>query len=148
MQRYFPGFPSGLPGFGLLLLRLAVGIHLCVGTLLAPEATSFSTIDSSVLGVIAAFGILAGVSTILGVVTPFIQPLVAMTQLSILANHIGFRDGLGGTETEVWLVSLTAVIATSLVLLGPGAYSIDARLFGRRQIIISTTRRNAETLRS
>jgi uncharacterized membrane protein YphA (DoxX/SURF4 family) len=33
-------------------------------------------------------------------------------------------------------VAFTAVIAVALVCLGPGAFSLDARLFGRREIII------------
>jgi len=31
---------------------------------------------------------------------------------------------------------LTAAIAIAIVCLGPGAFSLDARLFGRREIII------------
>jgi hypothetical protein len=35
-----------------------------------------------------------------------------------------------------------AAISAALVLLGPGAFSIDARLFGRREIIIPEARRS------
>ena len=31
---------------------------------------------------------------------------------------------------------LAAIIAVAIVFLGPGAFSLDARLFGRREIII------------
>jgi uncharacterized membrane protein YphA (DoxX/SURF4 family) len=31
---------------------------------------------------------------------------------------------------------LATTIAVSIALLGPGAFSVDARLFGRREIII------------
>jgi hypothetical protein len=33
-----------------------------------------------------------------------------------------------------------AAISAALVLLGPGAFSLDARLFGRREIIIPESR--------
>jgi hypothetical protein len=32
--------------------------------------------------------------------------------------------------------ALATVIAVALICLGPGAFSLDARLFGRREIII------------
>jgi uncharacterized membrane protein YphA (DoxX/SURF4 family) len=35
-----------------------------------------------------------------------------------------------------------AIICVALVLLGPGAFSLDARLFGRREIIIPNSRRD------
>jgi uncharacterized membrane protein YphA (DoxX/SURF4 family) len=36
-----------------------------------------------------------------------------------------------------------AAISAALVLLGPGAFSLDARLFGRREIIIPESRSSA-----
>ena len=36
-----------------------------------------------------------------------------------------------------WLaLAFFIVMATAIVLLGPGAFSLDARLFGRREIVI------------
>jgi hypothetical protein len=35
--------------------------------------------------------------------------------------------------------ALSAVIALAVICLGPGALSLDARLFGRREIIIPTS---------
>ena len=32
---------------------------------------------------------------------------------------------------------VAAFVAAAIVLLGPGAYSIDARIFGRREIVIA-----------
>jgi hypothetical protein len=37
-------------------------------------------------------------------------------------------------------VAVVVAVALALVLLGPGAYSLDARFFGLRQIIIPPTR--------
>ena len=34
------------------------------------------------------------------------------------------------------------VLTTAIALLGPGAFSIDARMFGRREIIIRNTSRS------
>ena len=56
----------------------------------------------------------------------FITPVVAVVVgLFDLALALSIQDG-------VELLVLTAVIA----LLGPGAFSIDARLFGRREVFI------------
>jgi uncharacterized membrane protein YphA (DoxX/SURF4 family) len=39
---------------------------------------------------------------------------------------------LGGTPALI----LIALMAVAVALLGPGAFSLDARLFGRREIVI------------
>ena len=45
--------------------------------------------------------------------------------------------GLAIAEHDLWQAHiLEAGISFSLALLGPGAYSVDARLFGREEIII------------
>lgn len=46
----------------------------------------------------------------------------------------------GGWPAAVYLASMCAAI----ILLGPGAYSVDARLFGRREVYIPPSARGSE----
>jgi len=47
----------------------------------------------------------------------------------LVAPNVAFFD----TRTTA---ALAAVIAAAVVCLGPGAFSLDSRLFGRREIVI------------
>jgi hypothetical protein len=40
---------------------------------------------------------------------------------------------------------LAAIMAAAIVFLGPGAFSLDARMFGRREIIIPQAPRRPES---
>ena len=39
-----------------------------------------------------------------------------------------------GVTLRVWMPLALAVLGASLAMIGPGAWSLDARLFGRKQI--------------
>jgi len=120
LRRLFYTFAGGGPGIGLLLLRLVVGIALIVrGT---------ETFQGKPIGD-AAFHLLAlgdGVLLIAGLWTP-----IAGTALVVL----GLWSALLLHENSYPDV-LLAAIGAALTLLGPGAWSVDARLFGWKRIDI------------
>ena len=68
---------------------------------------------------------------LLGFVTPVAAVLIGLTSLGLALWTTSYPI------QELEVVVLAAVIA----LLGPGAFSIDARMFGRREILIPVTRR-------
>jgi hypothetical protein len=61
----------------------------------------------------------------IGLLTPVAAILAAL--------EAGCRHGLLDTNLSM---ALASVILVAVVLLGPGAFSVDARLFGRREVII------------
>ena len=68
---------------------------------------------------------------LLGFVTPIAAVLIGFTSL-----------GLAIWTTPYPIQDLDVVVlAVVIALLGPGAFSIDARMFGRREILIPVTRR-------
>ncbi len=130
----FPTFPGGWPGVGLLLLRAAV-----VVTVLA-QCIAYA-VDWHHLGfVTAAVGFLAiasSVSLLIGYLTPFSAVLVALTSLgTALSWFPAPNPNLFDTKLAT---ALATVIAVAIICLGPGAFSLDARLFGRREITIPTS---------
>ena len=110
-------FPGGWPGAGLLVLRLAAAIPLLLeGFWVAPHD-----------GLYARF-IAIGVGSLLlaGLWTPVAGGLQAIIEVwTIFARE-------APPSTHV----LLAALGVSLVMLGPGAWSVDARLFGRKRIDI------------
>ena len=123
MQRLFSTFPNGWPGFGLLLLRLGVGIAL-----ISFGVNGFFE-ASSEPGAIAPVSIEAagGILLILGLWTPVAGASIALDELWIALSL--YSSPSGGNWNHVFL----AVLAAGVAMLGPGAWSIDARLFGRKQ---------------
>lgn len=113
-------FPSGWPGAGLLVLRLSAAIPLLL------EGCSESW-GPPHYGLYAGF-ITIGVGSLLlaGLWTPVAGALQAIIEVwTIFAR---------GTAPSMYV--LLAALGVSLVMLGPGAWSLDARLFGRKRIDI------------
>ena len=122
MQRLFSSFADGWPGAGLLLLRLLAGSGLFYGAILSGRST-FDTFLIVQYVLAAAFGAML----VAGLFTPFAGILAAAVEVWIAFSHPGSR------WPQIGLAGLTL----GLAMIGPGAWSIDARLFGRKQIDLS-----------
>jgi hypothetical protein len=114
-------FPTGSAGVALVLLRLSVSALLVTNVVLSEDPTIH-------MWELTGLGLL-GASLWLGVFTPLASILTCLVEIAALSD----LKQLGATHL---LVSI--LIASSLAMLGPGAYSVDARMFGRRLVVSST----------
>ena len=134
MQRVFSTFPDGLPGAGLLLLRGAAGAALLVqGTAYFMDSHDLSLLTWA----IALLTVASGAALLIGYLTPFASALAALFSLGSVFSWFPLPH-LDLFEARL-TAGLAAVIVVALVCLGPGAYSLDAHLFGRREIIIPSS---------
>ncbi|MGA2048600.1 MAG: hypothetical protein ABSG96_12945 [Terracidiphilus sp.] len=87
------------------------------------------------LGLIA---VISGLVFLVGFMTPIVGSILA---LGYLAESVSlyFSDEASKHATACTTFYL-ALISLALALLGPGAFSVDARLFGRLEIIIPDRR--------
>lgn len=108
-------FPHGAPGFALLLLRISVAAMLLVNC---------CGLSSSRL--VFAGVLLISIALAIGFVTPYLSVIaVGLAVANLVSGHVGAQ----------WY-ALSIMDAVVLAILGPGAYSIDARLFGRSVTVV------------
>ena len=141
MQRLSSGFPAGVPGAGLLLLRLTLGVYLIAqGVRIMALLVNAGTPPTILAALTALAMLLGGALGAVGILTPITQSMSAAGGLMTLIEAIRTPPAAIGLEVPWPLALMTTVVAVSLVLLGPGAYSIDALLFGRKEIPIPLPR--------
>jgi uncharacterized membrane protein YphA (DoxX/SURF4 family) len=128
VQRLFSAFPGGRPGIGLLLLRITVGFVAIAQGSLSLANTSAPTV---VTWATACLAIVSGTALLVGFLTPGTGLALALTVP--LFWMPGRADGLIFDRIGGMLVIADAA---AIAFLGPGAFSIDARLFGRREILV------------
>ncbi len=120
MQRLYTTFPNEWPGAGLLLLRLAEGVPSVVQgvTRALDSGVTVATLPYAV-------DILSGLLLIAGFWTPIGGLLQALVEFSSALSGSGYEHIVRG------------IIGLSMAMLGPGAWSVDARLFGRKRIDVT-----------
>ena len=131
LRSTFTIFPDGLSGLGLLLLRATAGIALV--SLGAIYFIAWQ--DSRVLPLtVAALSSICGLLLLPGLFNRLACSLGALISLGAALGliHMPVFNVLSAKVSAVF----TAVIAVALLCLGPGAYSLDARRHGRREIVI------------
>lgn len=108
-------FPAGLSGLALALLRASAAVLLIGGVLNSAAVAAWISAGAGVLAL----------AMILGLCTRIAAGLCAFAAAVVCLRV----EGLSRLA-----ISAHGLTAVALSMLGPGAYSLDARLFGRRVI--------------
>lgn len=119
LRRLYSTFAGGWPGTGLLLMRLVVGSLLVVraGLRLSGDPPINITLTSAML-------LVSGILLMLGLWTPIAGTFVALVEAWKMLTLPGDR----------WLWLLLGAVSVALAMLGPGLWSVDARLFGWKRV--------------
>ena len=131
LHRLFSAFPGGFPGLGLLLLRVVVAAALVGHGILCLQSSDRVTL---VVSISFALLLLSGICLLIGFLTPILSILACLESLGI-AFSWGPPQLLSPFESKLAFFPII-VIAAAIALLGPGAFSLDARMFGWKEIVI------------
>lgn len=118
-----------------MLLRAAVGIMVLFGGAIELTGSEDLRVGSWVAGVLA---VIAGIALLVGFMTPVAAVLAGLSAVGLWLSVIP-GSGLDLFPSKP-MIAFLAVVAVVVALLGPGAFSVDARLFGLREIIIPRSR--------
>jgi putative oxidoreductase len=122
LQRLFSAFPNSWPGRGLLLQRAVTATFLFGSAFEHPvEAPQFAMTIAQLIGAGA------GMLLLLGLGTP-----ICGTFIGVVEVWIAFSTPGGGG-----IPIMLATSGATLAMIGPGAWSLDARLFGRKHYKIT-----------
>jgi len=119
LRRLFSTFAHGWPGAGLLLLRLVTAVALLSQVIVAlPTGHSLQSVAIAILTGIVALLLLVGLWT----------PITGT-----LAAPIELRNVFARLDNP-WMCVLLGALCVSIAMIGPGAWSVDARRYGWKRI--------------
>lgn len=139
----FSTYPDEWPGAGLLFLRVAIAAALMVrGASFWTDwhGLKFVAITIALLAIGAAASLLTGYLTRVGAVLVALASVYGILFWSSAPTIDFFQNRL--------IAALVGAIAAAIVCLGPGAFSLDARLFGRQEIVFPEKRPQREDSRT
>jgi putative oxidoreductase len=119
LQRLFSTFANGWPGAGILLQRGLVGFLL-----LHKETVQVLEKPLAVSMIPEGIGAAAGILLLVGLWTPVAGIVAALVEVWIILAQMH----------DPWIHTVLATLSASLAMIGPGAWSLDARIFGRKHI--------------
>jgi hypothetical protein len=116
-------FPTAAPGAALFILRLLVAATFAVDGMahLAMVTSFWSFLGFALPALFLCFGF----------------PNAILLRC-LLPRGVGYALFISGSDSFRLVVSIAS--AGLLMILGPGAYSIDARIFGRRLLMVRPRR--------
>src|SRR5262245_32618890 len=114
-------FPQAATSFGLVLLRISIAgaLHL--------DASGHFVLSRPDWAMAALW--VCSAALVVGFLTPLFAGVAAVLALTLV-----------GGATESLIPWIRAVSAVALALVGPGPYSLDARLFGPRTVVMTMHR--------
>jgi putative oxidoreductase len=122
MSNYVSRYPDGAAGLALLFIRMSYAF-VAFGIIAMPPTGILSATFLHLAAGLVALSLLAGLATrlialLLGIAVATTLAAAGPIQQLLLAGHIGG--------------------CAAIVLIGPGAFSVDARRHGRRVILLQT----------
>jgi len=130
LQRLFSAFPAGLPGVSLLLLRAVLGAAILIegGWYIGEPSPTLATWS---LGLSA---LAAGLLLLVGFLTPLAAAFVGTGFIGAVLSLLPACKPNVFDSKSALIFGLTMLL--TVLGAGPGRFSVDARVFGRREIII------------
>lgn len=119
LRRLYSTFAPGWPGLGLLLMRVVLG-----GALVWRAGPAIWSSGSSYASMTTIFLAGCGILVMAGLWMPIVGTCVSLAELWRWGSHLG----------DPTVAILLATISCALAMLGPGLWSIDARLFGWKRV--------------
>jgi putative oxidoreductase len=119
LQRLFSTFAGGWPGFGLLLQRILVAVLLVRFGVVGASGVFISLSNTPQI-----IGVCAGIFLLIGLWTPITGTVIVVIELWMVIIHLN----------DPWIPIILATLSGTSAMIGPGAWSMDARLYGRKHI--------------
>jgi uncharacterized membrane protein YphA (DoxX/SURF4 family) len=127
LRKLLSSFPGGRAGAGLLLLRISVGYCAAlagISMLVGADARTTWQVAAGWAGAVAGSALMLGILTPVAGIAEAVLCLCGLIASGVHPNH------------EVLRHLEPALLSLAICLLGPGAFSLDALFFGRREIVI------------